>query len=115
MENSSGGNRKSISADTLATYATNGNSANSWLNADVGGGVSRGNYCVTGASNGTTAKGKWDSAENAQVGVTIYGSFRGSVYATNGLYMPASYGTKQVYLTQRTIHDGDSIAFVTFD
>ena len=114
MQNADGGNQKLISADTLATYASNGNSANSWLNADVGGGVSRGNYCVSGAGSGITAKGKWDNAENSQIGVTIYGAFYGSVHASGGLYLPFGYGSKQVYLKQETFHDGDTISYVTF-
>ena len=51
MQNANGGNQKTISADTLASYAIDGNLANGWINADVGG-VSRGNYCVAGAGGG---------------------------------------------------------------
>lgn len=69
MQDASGSTTKYINADTLAQYATNGNSANSWINADVGGGETRGSYCVGGAYAGYSAEGSWGAASDASRGV----------------------------------------------
>ena len=66
--------------------------------------TSSGGYCYTGATNGTTANTRWNNAYNANIGAgTMYGTFRGAIYASNGLWVPYGYGTTQVSIRSITI------------
>jgi hypothetical protein len=59
---------------------------------------------LSGAGSGFSAATDWSNARNSDVGAgTLYGEFRGQIVASNGLWMPYGYGTKQVGITSVTI------------
>lgn len=77
--------------------------------------TSSGGYCYNGASNGNSAKTKWDNAENSNVGVDIYGSFGGSFNAKSLSLSENGWGApyKSLGLAQQTI-SGTTIKYVTW-
>ena len=101
----------SLSADNFYTGAKNGYD---WEHSQYGDtGYTYADYAIGGASGGYSASKSWDNARNSDIGAgTLYGEFRGSHYGTVNL--PYGYSYKQVGLTQVTVHDGDTLKFVSW-
>lgn len=75
-----------------------------------------GSTWTTGAANGTSAKGKWDNAEDESEGVTIYGTFGGTFNAKSLALSGDGRGAPyhSLGLASRTV-GGQTMKYVTWD
>ena len=93
-------NNGTFSGTIQAGTIVNGLNVNgtSWTPAQMSGGW----------GGGISAMQNWNNAFNSNVGMgTVYGDFRGAIYASRGLYISYGYGTRQVYIRSIEI-DGTS-------
>jgi hypothetical protein len=95
---------------TAVSASTLNSRANSAYSSTTSGG-----YCYNGASNGNSAIGKWNNAEDSNIGVDIYGTFGGTFNAKSLSLSENGWGApyKSLGLAQQTI-SGTTIKYVTW-
>ncbi len=105
-----------LTVDTLVIGGTNvsASTLNSRANSAYSS-TSSGGYCYTGASNGNSAIGKWNNAEDSSIGVDIYGTFGGTFNAKSLSLSENGWGApyRSLGLAQQTI-SGITIKYVTW-
>lgn len=105
-----------LTVDTLVIGGTNvsASTLNSRANSAYSS-TSSGGYCYTGASNGNSAIGKWNNAEDSSIGVDIYGTFGGTFNAKSLSLSENGWGApyRSLGLAQQTI-SGTTIKYVTW-
>lgn len=99
-----------VIGDTAVSASTLNSRANSAYSSTTSGG-----YCYNGASNGNSAIGKWNNAEDSNIGVDIYGTFGGTFNAKSLSLSENGWGApyKSLGLAQQTI-SGTTIKYVTW-
>ena len=99
-----------VIGDTAVSASTLNSRANSAYSSTTSGG-----YCYNGASNGNSAIGKWNNAEDSSIGVDIYGTFGGTFNAKSLSLSENGWGApyKSLGLAQQTI-SGTTIKYVTW-
>ena len=119
MQNSSGGNSKYISADTLAQYAFN---SNEWLTTPQSayGGYSAAAYSVGGAGAGYSSAETWSAATDSNRGIPylrVSNIYAANYLAADSLAVPwgaFSYGGNPIGGTTIKDGDGNYVAVLTF-
>lgn len=99
-----------VIGDTAVSASTLNSRANSAYSSTTSGG-----YCYNGASNGNSAIGKWNNAEDSSIGVDIYGTFGGTFNAKSLSLSENGWGApyRSLGLAQQTI-SGTTIKYVTW-
>lgn len=99
-----------VIGDTAVSASTLNSRANSAYSSTTSGG-----YCYNGASNGNSAIGKWNNAEDSNIGVDIYGTFGGTFNAKSLSLSENGWGApyRSLGLAQQTI-SGTTIKYVTW-
>lgn len=99
-----------VIGDTAVSASTLNSRANSAYSSTTSGG-----YCYNGASNGNSAIGKWNNAEDSNIGVDIYGTFGGTFNAKSLSLSENGRGApyRSLGLAQQTI-SGTTIKYVTW-
>ena len=99
-----------VIGDTAVSASTLNSRANSAYSSTISGG-----YCYNGASNGNSAIGKWNNAEDSSIGVDIYGTFGGTFNAKSLSLSENGWGApyRSLGLAQQTI-SGTTIKYVTW-
>ncbi len=99
-----------VIGDTAVSASTLNSRANSAYSSTISGG-----YCYNGASNGNSAIGKWNNAEDSNIGVDIYGTFGGTFNAKSLSLSENGWGApyRSLGLAQQTI-SGTTIKYVTW-
>lgn len=99
-----------VIGDTAVSASTLNSRANSAYSSTTSGG-----YCYNGASNGNSAIGKWNNAEDSSIGVDIFGTFGGTFNAKSLSLSENGWGApyRSLGLAQQTI-SGTTIKYVTW-